>query len=174
MFAVTAFSQGKSNQAIQKQLKDLKAEKIFSLNYDKSSDVSKILGFGESFSESKRYKLEYFRFGLAFFFVGQTLSTAPDTYLLTFQASGKQPKFAQSHALKFTIDNETLDLGDARYVGKDVEYLNFKLTREQLTKIAKGKNVRIKIGDAEFAFTPEHIKMFANLLTLSDPSTVSK
>lgn len=172
MFAGAAFSQGKSGKTIQKQLKDLKADKIFSLSYDKASDMSKILGFSEIFDESKRYKLEYFRFGLAFFFAGQTLSTAPDTYLLTFQASGKQPKFAQSHALKFTIDNETLDLGDARYAGKDVEYLNFKLTRDQLAQIARGKNVRIKIGDAEFVFTPAHIKMFADLLALSDPSAV--
>ena len=46
-----------------------------------------------------------------------------------------------------------------------------KLTREQLSKIAKGKDVKLKIGDIEFKLTPEHIKMFANLLALSDPAS---
>ena len=172
MLAGAAFSQGKSSEAILKQLKTLKADKTFGLNYDKGSDVSKIYGFGENFAEASRYKLEYFRFGLAFFFPGKTLASAPDAYVLTFQAGGKKPLFAASHALKFTIDKENLDIGEARYVGKDIEYLNFKLTRGQLSKIAKGKIVRVKIGDAEFALTPEHIKMFANLLALSDPSAL--
>lgn len=167
-----AFSQGKTDEAMSKQLKALKADKTYGLNYDKDSNVSKIYGFGENFDEAKRYKLEFFRFGLAFFFPGRTLVAAPDTYNLTFQAGGKKPVFAASHALKFTIDGTDLDLGEARYVGKDIEYLNFKLTREQLTKIAKGKDVRAKFGAAEFAFKPEHIKMFANLLALSDPATL--
>lgn len=167
-----AFSQGKTDEAMQKQLKALKADKTFGLSYDKDSNFSKLFGFGESFDEAKNYKLEYFRFGLAFFFQGRTLASAPDSYTLTFQAGGKKPVFAASHALKFTIDGTDLDLGEARYVAKDIEYLNFKLTREQLAKIAKGKNVKAKIGAAEFALKPEHIKMFANLLALSDPSSV--
>ncbi|MDQ6787316.1 MAG: hypothetical protein M3033_10965, partial [Acidobacteriota bacterium] len=76
--------------------------------------------------------------------------------------------------LAFTIDNEVLDLGVARYGNKNegIEYLNFKLTREQLAKIANGKNVQIKIGSAEFNVKPEQIKMFANLLALSDPLSI--
>jgi hypothetical protein len=172
MLAGAAFSQGKSSEALAKQLKTRKAEKVFELNYDKNSDVSKIYGFGQSFAEASRYKLEFFRFGLAFFFPGKTLASAPDWYALTFQAGGKKPLFAASHALKLTIDKEDLDIGEARYATKDIEYLNFKLTREQLSKIARGKIVRAKIGDLEFTLTPEHIKMFADLLALSDPSAL--
>lgn len=171
MLACAAFSQGKSGEAISKQLKTLKADKIYALTYDKDSNFSKIYGFGESFDEAKRNNLSYIRFGLAFFFPTRTLTAAPDSYTLTFQASGKKPVFAASHALKFTIDGETLDIGDARYVSKDIEYLNFKLTREQLSKISKGKDVKLKIGDIEFKLTPEHIKMFANLFALSDPAS---
>ena len=172
MLAGAAFAQGKSGEQISRQLKALKADKAFGLNYDKGSDVSKIYGFGENFDEASRYKLDFFRFGLAFFFAGRTLAAAPDSYTMTFQAGGKKPLFAASHALKFTIDKVVLDIGEARYVGKDIEYLNFKLSREQLSKIAKGKDVRAKIGDFEFTLKPEHIKMFANLLALSDPSTL--
>jgi hypothetical protein len=171
MLAVAAFSQGKTSAEMTKQLKALKAEKTYALVYDKASDVSKIYGFSENFDEAGKYKLDFLRFGLAFFFAGQTLKASPDSFNLTFQADGKKPQFAASHSLKFTIDGETLDLGDARYVGKDMEYLNFKLTREQLAKIAKGKNVRAQIGAAEVALKPEHIKMFANLLALSDSAS---
>jgi hypothetical protein len=170
MLAGAAFSQAKSDEAISKQLKTLKADKIYALTYDRDSNVSKIFGFSENFDEAKRSNLSFFRFGLAFFFPTRTLTVAPDSYVLTFQAGGKKPVFASSHVLKFTIDNETLDLGDARYVGKDIEYLNFKLTREQLSKIAKGKGVKLKIGDVEFTLKPEHIKMFSDLLVLSDPT----
>jgi hypothetical protein len=167
-----ALSQTKSAEAISKQLKTLKADKIYSLTYDKGSNNSKIYGFGENFDEAKRNDLSFLRFGLAFFFAGTALSAAPDSYNFTFQAEGKKPVFAASHALKFTIDGEALDLGDARYVNKDMEYLNFKLNREQLSKIAKGKDVKAKIGAIEVKFTPAHIKMFADLLALSDPATL--
>jgi hypothetical protein len=172
LLAVAAFAQGKSGEAISKQLKALKADKIYSLNYDKASDTSKIYGFSENFDDAARSNLAFFRFGLAFFFPKQTLLTAPDTYVLTFQSGSKKPFFAQSHSLKFTVDKEDLDLGEARYVAKDIEYLNFKLTREQLSKLAKGKDVRMKIGTLELALKPEHIKMFANLLAVSDPNAL--
>jgi len=167
-----AFSQTKSAEAISKQLKTLKADKIYSLTYDKGSNNSKIYGFSENFDEAKASKLSFLRFGLAFFFSGTARSAKADSFTLTFQADGKKSLFTTSHAVKFTIDGAALDLGDARYVDKDMEYLNFKLTREQLLKIAKGKIVKAKIGAIEVKFTPAHIKMFSDLLALSDPATL--
>lgn len=176
MSAIAAFAQSKTGEAIAKQLKTLKADKIYSLNYDKNSDASKIYGFSEDFGKeaNKRNAVESFRFGLAFFFLGQELKTAPTEYTLTFQAGTKKAKFAEAHALKFTIDNEVLDLGEARYANKNqgIEYLNFKLTREQLGKLAKGKNVSLKIGSAEYTLAPANLKMFADLFALSDPAIV--
>ena len=171
ILAGIALSQTKSADVISKQLKTLKADKIYSLTYDKPSNNSKIYGFSENFGEAKSNNLTFLRFGLAFFFSGNALSAKADSFNLTFQADGKKPVFAASHALKFTIDGETLDLGDARYVNKDMEYLNFKLTREQLSKIAMGKNISAKIGAIEAKFKPAHIKMFSDLLALSDPAT---
>lgn len=174
--ATIALSQAKSSEAIAKQIKALKAEKVFALSYDKSSDASKILGFSEDFGkeQNSRNNLSSLRFGLAFFFPGKSLTVAPNEYLLTFQAGSKKPKLADSHALKFMIDNENLDFGDARYADKNegIEYLNFKITRDQLARLAKGKIVKMRIGNAEFTLSPEQIKMFANLFALSDPATM--
>lgn len=174
MLAAATFSQAKSGDAIAKQLKTLQAEKTFEIVYDKSADNTKIIGFSNDFGkeENRRNNLQSFRFGLAVNFQGQSIAAAPETFLLTFQAGTKKDKFRDAHALKFTIDNETLDLGDARYGNKNqgVEYLNFILTRQQFAKIARGNNVQMKIGSAEFNLKPEQIKMFAHLLALSDPT----
>lgn len=171
--AAAAFAQTKSEAALTKQLKSLKADKTFALVYDKDSDNSKIYGFSEDFGkqQTSRANLSNLRFGLAFFFQGKTLTAAPNEYVLTVQASGKKPRFADAHDLKFTIDAASLDLGDARYVGKSgVEYLNFKLTREQLGKLAKAKTVSMRVGDAEFNLSAEQMKMFADVFALSEPS----
>lgn len=174
--AATAFSQLKSSEAIEKQLKTLKADKVFSLGYDKNSDFSKVYGFGEDFGEAqnKRNQVESMRFGLAFFFQGKDLKTAPNEYVMTFQAGTRQAKFSQAHSLKFTIDNENLDLGEARYANKNdgTEYLNFKISRDQLSKLAKGKTVSLKIGNAEYTLAAAHLKMFADFFALSDPATI--
>lgn len=174
MSAVGAFAQSKSGAAIEKQLKFLKADKTFALAYDEKGGVSKIYGFGEDFGkeQDKRNQVESMRFGLAFFFSGRELKTAPAEYTLTFQAGTKRAKFAESHSLKFTIDNEILDLGEARYANKNqgIEYLNFKLSREQLSKLARGKTVSMKIGNADFTLSAAQVKMFADLLALSDPT----
>lgn len=69
IFAFAVFAQTKTNDAITKQLKTLKADKTFGLNYDAASDTSKILGFSEDFGKEQtaRNKLLSFRFGLTFF-----------------------------------------------------------------------------------------------------------
>lgn len=174
--ATFASAQTKNAAAIEKQLKSLKADKVFALVYDKDADNSKIYGFGADFGkeQAKRNAVESFRFGLAVFFAGKDLKTAPDEYVLTFQAGTKTAKFAEAHKLIFKIDGATLDLGDARYANKNgIEYLNFKISREQLSKLAKGKEILMKIGAAEFKLAAEHLKMFTDLYALSDPSTAN-
>lgn len=176
MSTMFAFSQTKSAAALEKHLKSLKADKVFALKYDANSDNSKLYGFGADFGkdQDKRNNVESLRFGMAFNFAGRNLKAAPDEYLLTFQAGTKKTKFAERHDLKFTIDGAILDLGAARYANKNegIEYLNFKLNREQLGKLAKGKELSLKIGDAEFTLGAEQRKMFADLFALSDPSQI--
>jgi hypothetical protein len=170
-----AFGQTKSNEAIAKQIKDLKAEKNITLSYDEASKTSKIMVVGDDFGseQDKRAGVEALNFGMAFFYPGKALTTAPGEINFTFWVLTKKPKFAASHAWTATIGSETLDLGDARYVSKpkeNMEYLNFKISRANLEKIAQGKDVKLKLGDSELKFTPEHLRTFANLLKISDPT----
>jgi hypothetical protein len=126
---------------------------------------------GEDFGseQDKRAGVEALNFGMAFFYPGKILNAAPDELNFTFWVLTKKPKFAASHAWTVTLPDETLDLGDARYVSKpkeNMEYLNFRISRQNLEKIAQGKDVKLKLGTAELKFTPEHLKTFANLLKI--------
>lgn len=175
VLSIAALAQVKSNAAISNQIKSLKAEKYLELNYDKPSNFTKIMAFGEDFGrdQDKSNGLSSFSFGMTFNYLGDQLQVRPESFILTFWAKSGKPKFAASHALKVTVDGETLDLGDARYATKarekDMEYLNFNISRENLKKIAGGNSVQMTIGNAQFKFTSEHMKLFRNLLTISDP-----
>lgn len=175
LLTATAFAQSKSNDQIQKQIKSLKVEKNFTVSYDPSGGTSKIAAFGEDFGREadRRANVQAFSFGIAFFYPGQALTAAPAEINMTFWAQTKKPQFAADHHLTITAGGETLDLGDARYVykaGEKTEYLNFKIPRETYAKIAAAADGKIKIGAAEFKFTPEHLKTFAALVKISDPS----
>lgn len=168
------FGQTKSNEAIAKQIKELKAEKNITLSYDEASKTSKIMVVGDDFGseQDKRTGVEAMNFGMAFFYPGKALTSTPDELNFTFWVLNKKPRFAAAHAWTATIGNETLALGDARYVSKpkeNMEYLNFKISRANLEKIARASDAKFKLGDAELKFTPEHLRTFANFLKISNP-----
>ncbi len=167
-------AQTKTNDVLEKQIKNLKVEKTFTLSYDDQGKNSKILVIGEDFGREQddRAGLQNFSFGMAFFYPDKTLNTAPDTINLTFWAQSKKPKFAESNDLKMFAGGENLDLGNARYVSKpdrNMEYLNYKISRENLVKLAKSADAKLKIGNSEFKFTSEHLRIFAALVKISDP-----
>lgn len=170
-----AFSQGKTNQAIASQIKSMNAEKYLQIDYVKSVGVTKILGFGENFGRDqvKENGLSELSFGITFNYAGDKLTSVPEAFIMTFWVKSDKPKFAQSHGLKFMNGAENLDLGDARYAVKSsekgMEFLNFVISRENLMKIAEsGSNAQIMLGDSEFKFSPEHIKLFKIILAVSN------
>lgn len=159
----------KTSDAIQRQIKSLGAEKQIELSND--GGASKVFGRAENFAdaEARAAHIEAMNFGMAFFFPGTTLAAAPDTINLTFWVLTKKPQFAGSSKWVVTLPNETLDLGDSRYSGKgEMEYLNFKIKRDDLAKIAAGSNVKFKLGTANFTFTPAHLQLFKNIIAISD------
>ncbi|MGI8468669.1 MAG: hypothetical protein ACR2N3_09465 [Pyrinomonadaceae bacterium] len=174
--AVCAAGQdGKTSEAIKNQIKSLRAEKTLELMYDKSSNVTKVLAFGEDFGRDhdRANNLNAFSFGITFFFVGNTLATAPDSFTMTFWAEEKKPSFAESNAMTIIVDGENLDVGNARYArktGDPREFLNFVMPRAVLEKIVRGRDVQLRIGKAQFKFKPEHITLFSNLLAVSNPA----
>lgn len=174
-FVAFAAAQGKSSEAIGSQIKSLRAEKTLAVEFNKASNITKILAFGEDFgrNQDRANNLESFSFGTTFFFAGNVLTAAPDSFVTTFWAQGRKPMFAESHALTIVVDGESLDCGQARYArksGDPREFLNFVLPRAYLEKIAKGRDVQLKMGSAQFKFKPEHLKLFSNLLAISTPA----
>jgi len=171
--ALTAAAQ-KSNDAIQKQIKSLKADKQIVLSYDKASNASKIMATAGNFadSEAKKAGIQAMNFGMAFFYIGQSLAAPPDTINLTFWVLTKKPVFAASH--RWTMPGaggNPLDLGDARYAAKaeeNMEYLNFKLSRTDLEKIAASTHPKFKLGDKDLTFTPEELQLIKNFLAVAD------
>jgi hypothetical protein len=168
--AITVSAQ-RSNDAIQQQIKSLKAEKQITLTFDGGS--TKIMAIGDNFAESeaKSAGIQAMNFGIAYFYPGKELAAPPETINFTFWVMSKKPKFADAHAWKATIGTETLDLGDARYAAKpneNMEYLNFKLTREDLTKIASSTG-KITLGTANFTFTASQLTLLRNIIAVSDP-----
>lgn len=169
------FAQSKSIEAINAQIKSLNAEKSIMLEYDKSSNYSKLMllsdGFGKD--QDKKNGLSSFTFGMMYGFNGTELTFTPDVFILTFWAKGKNTHFAESHFWKAVADGETIELGDARYArknGDDREFLNFVVPREKLDKISQGKDVSFTIGNAEYKVSANQLQMFANLLKVSNPN----
>lgn len=176
LIAVASLSaQGKSNEAIGSQIKSLKAEKTLAVEFNKASNITKVLAFGEDFGrdQDRANNLDSFSFGTTFFFAGTVLTSAPDSFVTTFWAQGHKPMFAESHALTFVVDGETLDCGQARYARKSGdrrEFLNFVIPRAYLEKIVRGRDVQLKMGSAQFKLRPEHLKLFSDLLAVSNPA----
>jgi len=172
LLAVAAsFGQAQTNEALTKRIKALKADKNIVLTFDEASNMSKMMVVGDDFggAQCKRAGVEALSFGMAFFYQGKTLTAAPETINFTFWVMNKKPKFAAAHGWTMTIGDETVDLGDARYAAKpseNMEYLNFKISRANLEKIAKAPGAKFRLGTAELLFTPEHLKTFADLLKI--------
>lgn len=167
-----AYSQ-KSNDAISKQIRSLKAEKNITLSYDAGSDTSKIMISADSFDgkESSKAGIQAMNFGMAFFYAGTTLQTSPELINLTFWVQTKTPKFAAAHNWIVKLAKGPLDLGDARYAakpGENMEYLNYKISRSDLAKVAAETGVSFKLGTAEFTFTPAHLAIFKDLIAITD------
>lgn len=169
LLAVFTISAQKTNDAVQNQIKSLKADKQIVVSYDKASNASKIMATAGNFadSESKKAGIQAMNFGMAFFYAGQYLAAPPDIINLTFWVLTKKPVFTSSHSWTMS----TLDLGDARYAakpGENMEYLNFKIARADVAKIASSADPKFKLGGKDFTFTPEQMRLLKVMVAISD------
>jgi hypothetical protein len=161
----------KTNETIARQIKSLKADKDVTLSFD--AGASKIMATAGNFDDREASKagIQAMNFGMAFFYPGKELVTSPESINLTFWVLTKQPRFAAAHKWTAMVGGETLDLGDARYTAKSgsgMEYLNFKIARPDLAKIAGESNVKFKLGTFDFTFTDAQLTLFKNILAVSD------
>lgn len=175
--AANIFAQTKSNDAVERQMKNLRVAQNFKLTYNPDSNMSKIMVVAEDFGfeDDRAAGVQGFSFGMAFFYQGKSLNVKPDEINLTFWVKTDKPRFAESHHLTITAGNETLDLGEARYAAKpsaNMEYLNFKISPENLARIAAAPNAKMKIGKNDFTFTPQHLQIFSAIVKISDPQNL--
>src|SRR6478735_6896412 len=96
LISFTALAAQKSNDAIQKQIKSLKAEKTIYLTNDGSS--TKLMAYAPNFSDAdaKTVGAMAMNFAMAVFYPGQTLTTPPQSVNFTFWPMSKKPRFAGS------------------------------------------------------------------------------
>lgn len=168
-----ANAQEKPNSKISAQIKTRQAEKIFTFGYDQASNTSKLMAVSENFasSEAKGAGIQAMNFAIGFYYPGEALLKAPDPILLTFWVLTKKPRFGADHSLTVVTGEEMLVIGSARYVSKpkqNMEYLNFEISRDALSKIAEQSEVRFRLGESEFTFTRQHLKIFGDLLEISN------
>lgn len=169
-------AQGKSNAEIERQLKSLGADRNVTLSFDLNANMSKLMAVSENFSDSESSKanVRAMNFAIGFFYPGQSFAQAPDPILLTFWVLSKKPQFGEDHSMTLFVADESIEIGDSRYVARTrdgMEYLNFHLSREVLTKIASNANARFRLGNAQFRFAIGQQRMLADLLLLSEPAT---
>jgi hypothetical protein len=168
----SAFSQSKSNDEINKQIRHLNVQKNITVSYDGST--SKVMAVADNFSEkdSSRAGIQAMNFAIGFFFFGDKLQSAPDPILLTFWVLSKKPRFTADYDVTIDLGNEVMSLGEVRYAAKpreNMEYLNCKITREQLERIVKNPGPTVRIGQSQFKFSPDQTQLLEDLLNVSNP-----
>lgn len=161
----------KTNDAVQKQIKSLKADKNIELSWD--GGATKVFAHAENFADAEARKagVDAMNFGMAYFYPGTTLNAPPETINLTFWVLTKKPQFGADSKWIVTLPGETLDLGVPQYTSKPsnkMEYLNFVIKRSDLAKIAAASGVKFKLDKADLTFTPGQLQMFRDILSLSD------
>lgn len=175
LFVSLTQAQIKSNAAIQQQLRSLGSDSSITVSYDAASNVTTLRAVSDNFSndEAKRSGVRAVNFAAGAIYVGNGLEKSPEPILITFWVLSSKPRFAEDHSLTvFTVD-ETLQIGDSRYVSRardGMEYLNFNLTRDQLKKIATQSSVKINLGRNEFNLTKFQLKLLADLYLATEVS----
>lgn len=162
-----------SNETLQERIRSAQADKSITLTYDAAGKTSKLMAVSDNFSkdEAGRSGLLAMNFAIGHIYAGDALTAEPEQFLLTFWVLSKKPRFGASHSMTVTLADEMLVVGNARYVAKpqqQMEYLNFEVSRENLSKIARGTEVRFMLGDHEFTFTRSQMKLLGDLLMITE------
>ena len=171
--ALAASAQPLTNDAIRDRIRSYNSEKGISLSYDAEGKTTKIMAVSENFSkdDASRSGILAMNFAAGLFYPGDSFIKSPESFLLTFWVLSKKPRFGANHAMTVALPEEVLVIGSARYAAKpreQMEYLNFEISRENLNKIAKQADVRFQLGDDQFTFTKSQMKLFADLLLITD------
>ena len=174
LLPLTAFSQEKTNEQINRQIRSLGVDHV-NVTFDASSNTSKLMAVAENFSnhDADSAGVQAINFAMGFFYPGQALKTSAESIHFSFWVLTKKPRFAENHHLIADIDGRTLDLGDARYAAKpnqNLEYLNFDISRDNIVAIGSANKVVFHLADHTFSATPAQIKLIGATGHIADAS----
>ena len=172
VFVSASHAQSLSNDTIRERIRSTRADNI-NLTYDETGRSSKLMSVSDNFAKGEASKagLLAVNFALGCIYPGDTLAKSPETFLFTFWVLTRKPRFSENHSMTVSLSEEMLVIGSARYAAKpsqQMEYLNFEISREKLSKIAAGTEVRFHLGDEEFTFTKSQLKLIGDVLTVTD------
>lgn len=159
-------AQSKSNSSIEQQLKASGANAT--VHFDASSKVTTLKGVAENFSDSdtKRAGARAMNFAVGALYAGDKIERSIDPLTLSFWImSGGKPRFGESQTLIATANGENSDLGSGRYTFRrdGMEYVNFSLTREQVSKLANASSW--SLGGKQFTPTGSQRQLLRSILT---------
>jgi hypothetical protein len=178
LLSITTFhAQELTNDVLKKRIALARAEDNIALWVD--AGTTKLMAVSENFAkdDSARAGILAMSVAVGCIYPGDTLAKSPDTFLLTFWVLSKKPRFGVDHSMAVWLKDEILVIGSARYSAKareQMEYLNFEISRANLTKIAAESDVRFRLGEREFTFTRSQMKLFADLLVVTDVEEVKQ
>lgn len=171
IFSVSASAQTRSNDAITRDIRSLGSSESITVHYDASSNVTTLKAIAENFAdaETKRAGIRAMNFASGAIYLGNGIDKPIDPLTFSFWAMSSKPRFGESHALVVVTRSGRLNIGDSRYVARardGMEYLNFSLTREQLTAIAQ-PGTTVELGAYTFTMTASQQKMISDLLKVT-------
>lgn len=174
LLPLLTYSQSKPNASIETAIRKTGEHSTYRLSYDPDSNVSKLMMISSSFPSSDlgRIGVEAMHFVVGFMYLGQEINSRPDNMIMTFWVLSRKPRFAEDHGLVLSSGVDRIDLGQARYISKtreNMEYLNFNIDWSDLEKIASGTVGEIKLGDHRLNLTAQQKTDLLGLLRLSDP-----
>jgi len=139
LLSVSIYAQAKRNTAIEQHLRSAGANAT--VHFDPNSKVTTLKGVAENFSDSdtKRSGAKAMNFAVGALYAGDQIERSIEPLTLSFWImSGGKARFGDSQSLIATANGENVDLGSGRYTFRrdGMEYINFNLTRDQLSKLA--------------------------------------
>jgi hypothetical protein len=176
VFNFCAFGQT-SIQDLKNELKTFKDtnDRQYKITYDKFTDKSRVLYLGDIVSSSL-LPGRMVQLLAAFVFEGDKLTSDVSEYALMFESTGKDWEFLRNRELYVLADGERMVLGEGLresdikrtlFMGYQTsELLGFRVTREQLEKMANAKSLEMKVGERVIKLKSSSQKGFRNMLEL--------
>lgn len=165
ILATAISAQSKPNSAIEQQLRASGSNATVS--FDANSKVTTLKGVAENFTDSdtKRAGVRAMNFAVGAIYAGDKIERSIDPLTLSvWVMSGGKHRFGEDHSLAAVTAAERIELGSGRYTARrdGMEYLNFNLTREQITKLAAASGWMI--GGKQFTPTDSQKKLLRDIL----------